>query len=325
MSRMDARMESSFLALVLSLPSQNATERMRAWRTLKGYGAAVLRDGVYLLPDTKTYQERLSDLAVGVRASGGQAEVLRVTPLTTIQEAGFRTLFDRSKEYARLGAELDKLDPNFPDTNHLKKTLRTLRRRFSDVSDIDFFPGQAQQEVETRLLTLERELNTRLFPGEPRTRSGTVESLDIKAFQGCLWATRRNLGVDRLTSAWLIRRFIDPQARFVWFTSPGELPPEAIGFDFDGARFFHMGVRVTFETLLASFGLEDNHALSRLARLVHDLDMGEEKGSIGEAPGFLALLKGMKTRIQDDDRLLEEGARILDDYHLFFSNQEKNP
>ncbi|MBF0136994.1 MAG: chromate resistance protein [Magnetococcales bacterium] len=138
-----------------------------------------------------------------------------------------------------------------------------------------------------------------------------------------MWTTRRNLGVDRLASAWLIRRFIDPEARFVWFSPQEGKPPDAIGFDFDGARFTHVGARVTFETLLASFGLEKNPALRPLARMVHDLDVGE--GSAEEAAGFLALFRGMKTRLNDDDAFLEEGCRILDDYHLSFSEQEEQP
>lgn len=324
MMKGDKKREFPFLALILSLPSQNTKERMRAWRTLKTWGCAVLRDGVYLLPAQDDHQQRLTALAAEMRESGGQADVLWVTPQTPTQSENFLAHFDRSGEYGALLAELAKLDPAFPDVNHLKKSLRALRRRFAEITSIDFFPGLTRHEAENQLTILEAALQTRLSPGEPSLRQGRIESLHRDDFQGNLWATRRDLGVDRLTSAWLIGRFIDPQARFVWFSSPDERPPAAIGFDFDGAHFSHVGARVTFETLLASFGLENNLALGRIARLVHALDVGGE-GSSEEASGFLALFKGMKIRVQDDDTLLAEGKRILDDYYLFFSAAEESP
>lgn len=317
----DMHRQFPFLAIILSLSSRNATARMRAWRALKAWGSAVLRDGVYLLPTSDDHQQRLTGLVAEIRETGGQAEVLLVTPQTSEQENSFYAMFDRSGEYDSLLAEMDKLDPAFPDLNHLKKSVRALHRRFAEVISIDFFPGQAQQKVAMRLSTLEAEINTRFSPGEPSSYPGGIETLDTGDFHGRLWVTRSNLGVDRLTSAWLIARFIDAQARFAWFSTPKEMPQDAVGFDFDGARFSHVGARVTFETLLASFVLEDNPALARIARLVHVLDVGE--GFVEEAPGFLALFQGMKVRIRDDDALLKEGKRILDDYYLFFSNQEE--
>jgi hypothetical protein len=129
--------------------------------------------------------------------------------------------------------------------------------------------------------------------------------------------------VDRLASAWLIRRFIDPQARFLWLGNSADCPDGALGFDFDGAAFTHVhthvGERVTFETLLASFGLEADAALARIGAIVHSLDVG---GSAPEAAGLEALLKGLKARITDDDSLLAEGGRLLDDLYAAFA--EKN-
>ncbi|MBF0182702.1 MAG: chromate resistance protein [Magnetococcales bacterium] len=283
----------------------------------------MLRDGVYLLPANDDHRQKLTTLSCEVVESGGQAEVLWVTPHSPTQEGAFRARFDRGGEYTALLAEMDKLDPAFPDPNHLRKSLRALRRRLVEVTGIDFFPGQSRQEIETRLSELEAALNARLSPGEPGRTQGALEQLRADQFQGRLWTTRNDLGVDRLASAWLIRRFIDPGAGFVWFSPTEGPPPEAIGFDFDGARFTHVGARVTFETLLASFGLEENPALRPLARMVRHLDTGE--GSAEEAAGFLALLRGMKARLNNDDAFLEEGSRILDDYHLSFSNPEEQP
>ncbi len=313
----DSTEETLYLALVLSLPSRNATERMRAWRTLKTWGCAVLRDGVYLLPFGEVHQQRLTDLGAEIREAGGQAEVLRVLPQPHGQEKGFRALFDRSVEYATLLAELDRLDPIFPDVNHLKKAVRGLRRRFDELTAIDFFPGPARVTTQRRLAELESVLDARLSPGEPNARPGKIERLDRREFQGRLWSTRSDLWVDRLASAWLILRFIDPAAHFVWFAPPEAPPPEAPRLDFEGARFSHVGTRITFETLMASFALEETPGLRPLAHMIHALDIGEPTSQ--EAPGFLALLRGMKSRLHDDDALLDYGGRILDDYHLFFS------
>jgi hypothetical protein len=156
----------------------------------------------------------------------------------------------------------------------------------------------------------------RQMASEPGFTEGEPERLDAGQFQNRLWATRRDLWVDRLASAWLIRRCIDRNARFVWFAEPQDCPPDALGFDFDGARFSHVGRRVTFETLLASFGLEGDAALKRLAALVHTLDVG---GTAPEAAGFEAMLRGLKSRLDDDDDLLAAGGQMLDDLYAAFS------
>ncbi|MHB1436905.1 MAG: chromate resistance protein ChrB domain-containing protein, partial [Thiobacillus sp.] len=146
---------------------------------------------------------------------------------------------------------------------------------------------------------------------------GQPERLALADFQKQTWATRQNLWVDRLASAWLIRRFIDRKARFIWLQHVKDCPASALGFDFDGARFTHIGHRVTFETLLASFDLEGDVALMRIGAIVHALDVG---GEAPEAAGFETLLKGLKARIQDDDALLKQGGQMLDDLYAVFSS-----
>jgi hypothetical protein len=141
-----------------------------------------------------------------------------------------------------------------------------VRKHLDGLIGIDYFPHPARAETERRLHGMEAELRQRQMASEPGFAEGEPERLDPALFQNRLWATRRNLWVDRLASAWLIRRFIDPQARFHWLAQPQACPPDALGFDFDGARFSHLGRRVTFETLLASFGLEGDAALKLLAQ-----------------------------------------------------------
>jgi hypothetical protein len=194
--------------------------------------------------------------------------------------------------------------------------LRQTRKHLDALLAIDFFHSPARDETERRLHGMEAELRQRQLASEPGFSESEPERLDLGQFQNRLWATRRNLWVDRLASAWLIRRFIDKDARFLWFAQPQDCPADALGFDYDDARFTHIGRRVTFETLLASFDLENNAALKRLGALVHSLDVG---GSAPEAAGFEALLKGLKSRIDNDDQLLAQGGQLLDDLYAAFS------
>jgi hypothetical protein len=137
-----------------------------------------------------------------------------------------------------------------------------------------------------------------------------------------LWATRRHLWIDRVASAWLIQRFIDKKARFLWLASPVDCPADALGFDFDGAAFTHIGERVTFEVLLASFGLERDAGLAGIAAIVHALDLGGEQ--VPEAIGFEAIMTGMRQRLPDDDDLLAEMGSVFDALHAHFGELARN-
>jgi hypothetical protein len=305
---------TNWITFILALPSENATARTRLWRALKALGAASMRDGVWLLPDQP---ELGSVLAAQVRSAsdaGGQAWLLHVAGVAEY-ETQFIALFDRSVEYASIDTTLSELSAQTDDAT-LRRGLRQARKHLDALIAIDFFPGPARAETERRLQGMEAELRQRQLSSEPGFAEGEPERLEPALFQNRLWATRRNLWVDRLASAWLIRRFIDGGARFVWFAQPQDCPAAALGFDYDGARFTHVGRRVTFETLLASFGLEGDAALKRLGTLVHTLDVG---GAAPEAAGFEAMLKGLKGRIDDDDRLLAEGGQLLNDLYTAFS------
>jgi hypothetical protein len=134
--------------------------------------------------------------------------------------------------------------------------------------------------------------------------------LDPTKYQGRIWATRARPWADRLASAWLVKRCIDPQAKFLWLKSPKDCPKRAVGFDFDGAEFTHVGAKVTFEVLLASFGLNGDPALERIGTLIHFLDVGGVP--VPEAAGLEALLHGARDALRDDDALLAEAGRLLD-------------
>ncbi len=158
-----------------------------------------------------------------------------------------------------------------------------------------------------------------LSPDEPHDTDGAIPRLDASQYQGRTWATRRRLWVDRVASAWLIRRFIDRGARFEWLARPSDCPKSALGFDFDGATFTHVGDRVTFETLLASFGLDGDAALVRLGALVRALDTGGDP--VPEAKGFEAVMAGARERLTDDDALLAEMSAVLDSLYSHFTRE----
>ncbi|WP_036276188.1 chromate resistance protein ChrB domain-containing protein [Methylomonas sp. 11b] len=300
--------------LIISLPTENATARMRIWRSLKASGAAVLRDGVYLMPDRAECLETFKGLAVEVKASGGTALVLKTDEP---ESESFVVLFDRSEEYASLLADISKLSSDLatdsaPDR---LKQARKLRKAFTGLAFIDFFPGEAQQQTESALRQLEWTIARLLSPDEPQPVAGLISKLSINDFQGKTWATRQRPWVDRLASAWLIRRFIDPQAHLLWLPAPTVCPQDAIGFDFDGARFSHSDGQVTFEVLVASFDLA-TPALKRLGGLVHFLDVGGVQPP--EAAGIESVLAGLRDAIQDDDQLLVAASGVFDSLLISF-------
>jgi hypothetical protein len=294
---------------------------MRVWRALKAAGAAVLRDGVYLLPATANARQVLEAQARIVVAAGGTAQVLPLEGLDAEQERHFRALFDRASEYGQLAGELNRLRAGLQPRRLAQavKTFRRLRREYETVRATDYFAGPAAEHVGQMLAEVEAAVATLKSPGEPRAEGGAVRRLDAKDYHGRTWATRARPWVDRLGSAWLIRRFIDPKARIRWLKDPKRCPANALGFDFNGAAFTHIGTRVTFETLLASFGLEQDKGLVRLGQLVHYLDVGGVP--VADAPGISALLQGARERIRNDDALLAEAMKIFDNLYHRYSGQ----
>ncbi len=299
---------NEWLLLVTSLPTENATVRMRAWRTLKSSGAAVLRDGVYLMPALSLCRETLEAVASDVVGGGGTALLL---PTEEPSDTDFRALFSRASEYGAVLAEIRKLrDAVLPaNAAETSKQMRKLRKLLAGISSTDFFRDESALQCEAAMQELEQAAAQAASPDEPRANAGAVQKLSIAQYQGQIWATRRRPWIDRLASAWLIRRFIDQQAQIIWLDSPEQCPDNALGFDFDGARFSHVGPRVTFEVLVASFSLEDR-AMSRLGALVHFLDVGGIQTP--EALGIETVLAGLRESILDDNALLAAASAVFD-------------
>lgn len=305
----------TWILLILSLPTGNATARMRAWRSIKTLGAASLRDGVYLLPARPDHVDKLEGIARDVRQAGGVAHVL---PTDDPEADGFSALFDRSEEYEALFSAVAELRSRLsPDSAmDVMKESRRLRKRFTTLSQIDFFPGAALAHADNALRELETDASRILSPDEPLPASNPIPVLKREDYQGRVWATRSRPWVDRLASAWLIARFIDPAARFLWLASPNDCPDDALGFDFDGAAFTHVAEKVTFETLLASFDLSQP-ALHRIGEMVHYLDVGGHQPP--EASGVECVLMGLRETYGDDGQLLLAANMVFDSLYSTYA------
>jgi hypothetical protein len=177
----------------------------------------------------------------------------------------------------------------------------------------DFFPGKESARCVDAVAALRREIELHLSPDEPSTTNAVVPSLAIADYQGRTWATRKRPWVDRLATAWLVSRFIDKSPSFIWLSDPKKCPKAALGYDFDGATFTHVGELVTFEVVAKSFGLNETPALARLGRLVHYIDVGGIP--LDEAPGVEMMVRGLQAEYPDDDQLLEAAFTFFDTLH----------
>jgi hypothetical protein len=310
-----------WLLLVVTLPTSSATARMRIWRALKALGCGALRDGVYLLPDTETLRAQLAGLGDETIREGGTAWLLQAGPVDAADEQRYRSLFDRRQEYADFVGLLADAGTSIPTSTlqEVNKQLRKLRRDYEALRATDYFPGEASAQCEQAWREFTALADKVLSPDEPHAVDVPIPRLDPAAYRARTWATRKHLWVDRVASAWLIRRHIDRDARFLWLDTPADCPPDALGFDFDGAAFSHVGDKVTFEVLLASFGLDRDPGLARVGALVHVLDVGP--GFVAEAAGFEAMLAGLRQSARDDDDLLAHVTPLLDGLYAHFSNR----
>lgn len=229
----------------------------------------------------------------------------------TPEEEEIRPLFDRSQQYMVLLERLQVCKNDLDEETAVSqlKVVRKLRRELDRIVAIDFFPGEAQAQAVFSLTELEAGINRFISPGEPHAVSGELTQLMPEDFHNRIWATRRRPWIDRLASAWLIRRFIDPDAQFLWLEDGNDCPATAVGFDFDGATFSHIDNRVTFEVLMVRFGLTGD-ALNGLAMLVHYLDVGGVQPP--EAAGVESVLAGLRESITDDDTLLAAACSLFD-------------
>jgi hypothetical protein len=297
---------SSWLVIVVQMPLEDPAARMRVLRTLEALGAAVMREGAYLLPETPTNRQSLETLADYILKCAGQAYGLQVRASSPAQDDAFRRLFDRTARYDSLVKTVESLRVGFgvSDPSAISRVLQKQRREFEAISALDFFPTAARERAARAIAEADAAVRKLLFP-QSSGQAGPAENL-----LGRTWATRKPLWADRLASAWLVRRFVDPEGKVVWLDKSQEPPAGAVGFAFEGAHFANSETRVTYEEILVRLKLAGNPALARIGSLVHFL---EARGTpVPEAAGVQTLLQGAVRRARNEDELLSEAEKTFD-------------
>lgn len=296
----------AWLMTIAQLPTEDPAARMRVLRTLEALGAAVMRDGAYLLPDTPASRRALEALADYVAKTGGSAQVLQATALSAPQQQLLERLFDRSARYEDLIKTVEALRVSFGHTDPaaISRVLHKQRRDLEAIAALDFFPNPVRQRAEDALRAAEAAVRELLFSGHG-TALGPGESLQRR-----LWVSRRPPWADRLACAWLIHRFVDPEATFAWLDKGQEAPSGAVGYAFDGAHFAGSGKRIAYEEILARLGLGKNAALAKIGTIVHYLELGGS--AVPESAGVQTLLQGAVRRAQNEHELAAEAEKTFD-------------
>lgn len=301
-----------WLVFVVSIPTANTTLRMRIWRALKGLGCAVLRDGVYLLPAGRGLRQSLRVHAEEIKNGGGSVYLLNVSTSSTEEKHQFQNLFDHSNGYREQADKISAFRDVYPalEATAARRQLKILRRDLENITRTDYFPNPLRFDVEDLLAEVETAFLSSLTPRVGDAGEEIIAARERQDFQARIWATRKPPGTDHLASAWLIQRFIDPDAQFKWLTEGAVCPTNAVGFGFDGAEFRPTGNLATFEILLASFGLESDAGLVRISTIVHCL--AARTLDVAEATGVERILKGALRSYKDHDALLAETSRLFD-------------
>jgi hypothetical protein len=300
----------NWLLLLYALPARKGSSRVSLWRQLKKSGAVALKSSTYILPDEPQHRERFQWLAQQVRESGGDATLIYATDIEGTSDEEIVRMFNaaRAEEYAAFVADIETVI-----TANRRKAgesfaadLARFATRFEDIRQLDFFNAPTAEEAR---MQLER---ARTLHAKKR---GTPSTLSSKRFLGRMWLTRPRPEIDRVGSAWLIRRFIDPKARFVFAGDPTQ-HPEALPFDMAAVEFSHHGDDCTFETLVKRFALDDP-ALRQIAEMVHVADIDDGKYARTEAIGIDCVVKGWGRLGFSDDALLEKGGECFDALYEF--------
>ena len=297
---------AAWLVTIAQLPSEEPAARMRVLRTLESLGAAVMREGAYLLPDSIGNQQALDALADYIAKSAGVAHVLQVAAASPAQQKRFERLFDRSSRYQELVKTVESLRVGFghSDPSAISRVLHKQRRELEAISALDFFPTEAKARAERALADVEAAVKQLLFASQSQAIAEGEKLLERA------WVTRKPLWADRLACAWLIRRFVDPEATLAWLEKGEALPAGALGFAFDGAHFAASANRVAYEELLARTNLGANAALARIGSIVHFLEMGGT--AVPEAAGVQMLLQGAVRRSPALQDLVAEAEKTFD-------------
>ncbi len=305
-----------WLLLIPQLPAKPAYLRVRVWRRLQAIGAAPLKNAVHALPMRDDTRALFEELRAEITSSGGEALILDARLSRGMADAELRAVFDaaRDADYDELTREARALI----ETGEVAGAdARRLRKRLGEIAAIDFFGAHGRQAALAALADAER-----LAHEHPDVRGQGAPDLTPAELHGRTWVTRRHVHVDRIASAWLIRRFIDPAPSFKFVDGKGYAPdPGELRFDMADAEFTHEGARCTFETLVFRTGLDGDHALLALAEIVHDLDIADDKFGRPEAAGIAALVNGICAGTDDDVERIAQGSGALDGFYAHFTKR----
>jgi len=291
-----------WLLLMFSLPTKQASGRVEVWRKLKKYGALPLKSSGYLLPNKPETQERFEWLATAIRKYKGEASVVQVQAMDDLPSEKLVQLFThaRSRDYEAITREAKKL---ISRNKREPGELARLRRRFQEITAIDFFNSPLRGRVEALLQSADSIGRSKTIPESARKTK--------KQYLDRVWITRPRPGIDRVSSAWLIRRFIDSNARFAFGNKPEE-HADAIPFDmFQAKGFGHRGDDCTFETLRKEFAVRDAR-VGTIAEIIHDADLADEKFGRTEGTGLDRVLIGWAHQGISDDELLRRGMELIE-------------
>jgi hypothetical protein len=306
-----------WLLLIHQIPPKPDYFRVKVRRRLQRMGAVALKNSVYVLPSREDTLEDFRWLLREIVAEGGDATVCEADLVEGITPAELQAMFsaDRDAAYATLVTAAQELTRQSDESGdgsrptEIEAELAGLRRRLEEISLLDFFGAAGHRVAERAIATAETRLR------KPRESSRRAAQRGGEEMQGLTWVTRSNVFVDRIASAWLIRRFIDPKAQFKFTKAKSYVPrKKEVRFDMFEAEYTHEGDRCTFETLLDRAGLKDR-ALRAIGEIVHDIDCKDAKFGREEAPGVAALMRGLARAYSDDAVRLERGAAALDDLY----------
>lgn len=305
--------EQHLLLLLVGLPPNPSSLRVRVWRRLRSLGAVPLKRSAYLLPDTAERYEDFQWLAQEIERDGGEATLIRVQKIENVSPGEILRLFHepRDRDYKQLATRYRKLLQDLERAksdaarSRIQEDVSRLAKDHQRVRDIDFFDASGGAEV--RRLEEAIAMRSRR-PETPRREEPTT--LDLTKLRGRRWVTRPRPHVDRVASAWLIKRFIDPEATFI-FARPEEFPQDAVAFDAPGVELTHQGEDCTFETLIKRARLRDRR-LTRLAELVHEADLRDGKFPHEEARGIDLAIRALLAASPDDDVVLAQGMSIFE-------------
>jgi len=299
---------AGWLLLTFTLPAKRASQRVEIWRKLQRYGTVPLGNSGYLLPNNPSNEERFQWLATAIRKYGGDASVVHVASIDNLSKAQLIGRFSeaRTREYQELIRELQALSSKGAEGKSNGR-LDRLRNRFQEIVEVDFFNSPLQVRVKQLL-----EQAASLRGAGAAAPTGNINTKDYK---GRLWVTRPRPGVDRCASAWLIRNFIDPKARFA-FAPEDRVPAGSVPFDmFHEEGFGHRGDDCTFETLTKQFHVRDPK-VAVIGQMIHDADLADDRFGRKEGYGVDQILKGWARQGISDDKLLERGMGLIEGlYH----------